>query len=120
KNGAVTPLTWFQLARPVTLHGFNLNDLGAQIAQEQRAKWPRETLRKVQYSHVVERYGHDTWSMAVMAYGGSTSLAGCPLLLTLVSSVTVALYMRAAKGTKGRLRACLNDKYSCALSCGRM
>ena len=54
----MAPLTRFQLTRPVTREGFNLDDLGPQVAQEQRAARAREPLRKIQYSHVVERYGH--------------------------------------------------------------
>src|SRR5438445_12523534 len=53
----MAPLTRFQLTRPVTRERFNLDDLGPQVSQEQRAERPRESLRKIQYSHVVERYG---------------------------------------------------------------
>jgi len=70
KDGAVTPLTRFQLACPVTRDGLNLDHLRPQVTQEQRAKRARESLRKVQYSHVMERYGHGSWSMAVLVYGG--------------------------------------------------
>src|SRR5262249_24527313 len=44
KNGAVTPLTRFQLAPPVTLQGLNLDHPSTQVAQEQRAKRTRQSL----------------------------------------------------------------------------
>src|SRR5215475_7740918 len=60
----MTALTRFELARPVTREGFNLDHPSPQVAQEQRAKRPGEALRKIHYSHIVERYSHGSWSIS--------------------------------------------------------